>query len=227
MSDNDNPDSPQKEASNGVTISKRTLRYVAAAFAVVLLAGSAYLIGRETSSHLQSERAALGARHSSRGRRTLPAASTTTTTSPPTTTTALPSTTTTTSPPTTTTPISSVFTPGTYTDGSPGSAYYFLLINNSSNGDLAGSLNFLYQDGQTSVVFTFVGTVNGSVATLDPTSIPQNNGSASQSPGSVPSVISATATANTILLGECNGFMHFAGPASACIFNFSPGGYNS
>ena len=58
-------------------------------------------------------------------------------------------------------------------------------------GSLTGSVNFLYQDGQTSVVFTFDGTVQGLIATLTPTQVPQD-GAASQPMGTVPTAISAS-----------------------------------
>lgn len=112
---------------------------------------------------------------------------------------------------------------GIYSGGSPGTPHYFVSLTNGSGGGVTGSVNFLYQDGQTSVVFTFNGTVQADVATLHPTSVPQV-GSASQAPTTMPSYISAGLDRNSISLGECTGYLYFDQSLSQCTFTYSAGG---
>lgn len=126
--------------------------------------------------------------------------------------------------PTTTAPPATVSNPlasGTYANGSPGTPHYFLSVSSSSSGDLTGSVNYLYQDGQTSVVFTFDGSDQNGTATVRPTSVPQN-GAASQNPATVPAVISATYGQGSVDLGECVSYLHFAQSLAQCTFTDSP-----
>ncbi len=125
----------------------------------------------------------------------------------------------TTPPPTVTNPLAS----GTYVNGSPGTPHYFLVVSSSPGGDLTGSVDFLYQDGQTSVVFTFQGSGQNGAATLRPTTVPQN-GSASQNPSTVPAVISATYGQGSVDLGECTSYLHFVQSMAQCTFTRSPPG---
>ena len=112
---------------------------------------------------------------------------------------------------------------GIYVAGSPGTPHYFISLTNGSGG-ITGSVEFLYQDGQTSVVFTFDGTVQNGMATLNPTGVPQNGGSASQDPATVPSAISATLGQGSISLGECTSYLHFTKSLAQCDFTYSSGG---
>lgn len=112
---------------------------------------------------------------------------------------------------------------GIYVNGQQGTPHYFISL--ASNGDnLSGSVDFLYQDGQTSVVFTFSGTLQNAVATIHPIDIPQNSGSASQEASSVPSAISATVGENSIALGECPAYLHFVQSMAQCQFTYSSAG---
>jgi hypothetical protein len=113
---------------------------------------------------------------------------------------------------------------GIYVDGGEGTPHYFISLKNGTGGGISGSVAFLYQDGQTSVVFTFDGTVQSGVATLHPISIPQNGGSASQNPATVPSVLSATLGSKSIALGECTSYLHFTESLAQCQFIFSSRG---
>ncbi|MHB1582717.1 MAG: PASTA domain-containing protein [Acidimicrobiales bacterium] len=113
---------------------------------------------------------------------------------------------------------------GIYVDGSQGTPHYFISLTNTTGGGLSGSVDFLYQDGQTSVVFTFEGTTQNAVATLHPTNIPQNGGSASQNPATVPSAISATLGPASISLGECTSYLHFTQSLAQCGFAYSSQG---
>jgi hypothetical protein len=112
---------------------------------------------------------------------------------------------------------------GLYLDGTQGSPHYFVSLTAESNGRLIGAVEFLYQDGQTSVVINFSGTWQGGVATLHPESIPQN-GSASQEPSTVPSAISMPYSRTGIELGECTQYLHFAEGESQCEFSYSANG---
>lgn len=98
--------------------------------------------------------------------------------------------------------------------------HYFLTVSGSSDGTFTGSVDFLYQDGQTSVVFTFDGTGQNGAATLRPTSIPQV-GEASQNPATVPAVISATYENGSVTLGECNSYLSSVQSLSQCTFTKS------
>ncbi|MCK4177898.1 hypothetical protein [Aciditerrimonas ferrireducens] len=112
---------------------------------------------------------------------------------------------------------------GVYVDGGVGTPHYFVVLNTSTASSIGGSVDFVYQDGQTSVVFTFRGTVgdDGTVATLTPLAVPQHSGSASQPPGSIPSALSATLAHGSISLGECTSYLHFAPSEAACTFSAS------
>lgn len=109
---------------------------------------------------------------------------------------------------------------GLYVDGGAGTPHYFLAWNLGPDGAISGAVDFVYQDGQTSVVFTFTGQFDGSdtVATLTPHAIAQGTGSASQPPGTVPAAISATLSTSSIELGECTSYLRFAPSEAACTF---------
>jgi len=110
---------------------------------------------------------------------------------------------------------------GTYSDGTE--VNYFVSLTSQASGTLDGSVQFAYQDGQTSVVFTFTGTWQDGIATLTPGSIPQT-GSASQDPATVPSTISMQYAQSSLDLGECTAYLHFVESESQCQFTFSPSG---
>lgn len=145
----------------------------------------------------------------------------TTTTSPrPPPTTSSPSTTSTTS----ASAISSLIPSGTYVDSIAGtsptdSPHYFVLLTTGPNDSVAGTVNFEYQDGRTSVVFAFSGGLQGTSAlTLRPTSVPQNGGSADEPPGAVPSMVSALIGSGSIRLEDCTSYLHFTRTVSDCSF---------
>jgi hypothetical protein len=90
-------------------------------------------------------------------------------------------------------------------------------------------VDFAYQDGQTSVVFTFEGTVQGAEATLTPISVPQNGGSAQQDPSTIPSAMPLSmggpfSRGYVITLGGCMNYLRFVQSASQCDFVYSPTG---
>jgi len=46
---------------------------------------------------------------------------------------------------------------GVYVNGHSGVPHYYVTLENRGNGVVRGSMDYLYQDGQTSVIFTFNG----------------------------------------------------------------------
>lgn len=119
---------------------------------------------------------------------------------------------------------------GVYREGKPDEPNYYVSIIDHGRGNVTGSMNFEYQDGQTSVVFTFNGvdqpvgvSSTREVLTLTPTLIPQG-GAASQVPSSVPSAISASYSSSTISFGECSEYLHFASTLDDCKFVRVKGG---
>jgi hypothetical protein len=105
--------------------------------------------------------------------------------------------------------------------------HYFLSLTTGTDGSLTGSVAFAYQDGQTSTVFTFVGSAQTGVATLNPTSVPQA-GTAAQDPSTVPSAISAamgnTSRGYVVSLGSCSAYLHYIQSVDQCNFVYSPTG---
>jgi DNA-directed RNA polymerase specialized sigma24 family protein len=85
-------------------------------------------------------------------------------------------------------PPPSVIPTGVYSDGSRGYPYYFITLESQGGYQFSGAVNFLYQNGQTSVVFTFDGTANGGNVTLHPTTDP-GAGSELQTEATLPSDI--------------------------------------
>jgi hypothetical protein len=123
---------------------------------------------------------------------------------------------------TTAVPVQNPLPSGIYANGAPGTPHYYLSLTGASNGSVTGSVSFLYQDGQSSVVITFDGTSQNGTALLHPTSVPQN-GSASQNPATVPAAISANYGQESITLGECPSYLHFVQSMTQCTFASSAG----
>ncbi len=113
---------------------------------------------------------------------------------------------------------------GVYADGASGQPHYFVAVSSLGEHTLTGSMDFVYQDGQTSVVFTFQGSVqqlrpgaNVAVLTLVPSLVPQD-GSASQKRSSVPTAISAVYQGKGLSFGECGNYLHFVPSLAGCQF---------
>jgi len=115
---------------------------------------------------------------------------------------------------------------GIYVDGPQGTPYYFITFNAGSGGKVSGAIDYLYQDGQTEVALTFVGTLtgSGSMATLTPVTVPKQKRQYLQLATSVPSAISATLSSNSISLGECVTFLPAVTTMSGCTFTLSSSG---
>lgn len=108
---------------------------------------------------------------------------------------------------------------GVYVDDSSVAPHYFIILKSTSGGALRGSVNYVYEDGQTDVAFAFTGAVEGHVATL----IPRYSGSRSGIPLG-PSAVSLIHVGTGIQLGECPSYLRFAMTMAACQFALSPSG---
>jgi hypothetical protein len=99
---------------------------------------------------------------------------------------------------------------GIYLDGEAGTPHYYVALTSDAGGMISGSLSYLYQDGQTSAVFTFSGRANARTATVTP------------STGGSP--LSVTYSAKTMQFGECTQYLKLAQSLAQCTFTYSPGG---
>jgi len=107
-------------------------------------------------------------------------------------------------------PVVSELPSGIYLDGGSGTPHYYVSLTTQSDGTISGSLSYLYQDGQTSAVFSFSGSANSGTAALTPSS------------GGGP--ISLTYSAKQMQFGECTQYLKFAQSMAQCTFTYSPGG---
>jgi len=103
--------------------------------------------------------------------------------------------------------------------------HYYVVINRAGGHTFSGSMNFRYQDGQSTIVFTFVGVGVGNNAVL--TAKPQQQvGSASSTSSGrtkIPSNISVALGGTTIEFGECLSYLKFATSYAQCTFKSVPG----
>jgi len=116
---------------------------------------------------------------------------------------------------------------GIFTDGSEGQPYYFISlfgsggpVGSTTPRQVEGSLDFLYQDGQSSVAFTFDGSWTGMNLTVEPTTFP-HAGSAAVNSSSVPQTIQATTVSDAlgiIRLPDCTNYLRFATSTQQCEF---------
>jgi PASTA domain len=120
----------------------------------------------------------------------------------------------------------SLFPTGVFVNGTVGTPQYFITLVAKGGYQFSGSVNFLYQDGQTSVVFTFDGTGFGGAATIRPTADP-GAGSDLQTSGTLPASITASYAKDAIGwidLHSCNAFLHFINAATQCNFESTTSG---
>lgn len=144
-------------------------------------------------------------------------------------------------PPTTTAPVTTTTTPpvrnlaakssagvlvsappipsGIYVNGVAGTPHYYVSLTNGTGGKVSGDVDFLFQDGQTEVAFTFTGSIHNGTMTIYPANV-QND---PRITGDVPSAISAVLGHNAFGLGECTGYLTGTESLAECQFNYSPG----
>ncbi len=116
---------------------------------------------------------------------------------------------------------------GIYTDARNDVPHYFVSVNVREDRDVQGSMDFEYQDGQTSVVFTFRGVevptksrATSGALTLTTTST-NGSGRAAQSAGSIPATLSVLYGAKSLVFGECTNYLRLAASLAACTFSRS------
>ena len=112
---------------------------------------------------------------------------------------------------------------GIYVNGASSTSlvtHYFISLTNEASGGISGSVDFLYEDGQVVVVFTFDGTAQNGIATLLPIAVPRNGGSASQNPAAVPSAIAAPIGHRSLFLSGCTAYLHFVEGQAQCGFTY-------
>lgn len=103
-----------------------------------------------------------------------------------------------------TAPVGDLPSVGAYADGSPGTPHYTLDLTTSSAISLAGSVNFLFQDGRTQTVFTFSGAPSAGHASLET---------------STGKTVAATYTSGSITLASCTTYLQYATNDSECTFS--------
>jgi hypothetical protein len=116
---------------------------------------------------------------------------------------------------------------GVYLNAASDRPHFFIALTNLGGGRVRGAVDFQYQDGQTSSVFTFRGTSQSlrsgaatGVLTLTPERVPSDTSAQLLSPP--PSAVSATYGANQITLGECASYLAVTS-LSRCLFALSSG----
>jgi hypothetical protein len=97
---------------------------------------------------------------------------------------------------------------GIYVSGTQGEPHYFIAVSHPTSGTLSGMVTFVYQDGQTSPVFSFSGPAQDGVATVRP-----DNGGAP---------ISVTYNTSQLQLGECNQYLQYVQSLAECTFTYQP-----
>jgi hypothetical protein len=102
--------------------------------------------------------------------------------------------------------------------------HYYVIVDHVTTHGLSGSMNFRYQDGQSTVIFTFTGVGVGSDAVLTTTSYPET-GAEISSPGErtkVPRTVSVTLGDHSIEFGECLSYLKFTMSYAQCTFKSVP-----
>ena len=100
---------------------------------------------------------------------------------------------------------------GTYVNGPAGDPHSYIVLSVSGTASVAGTANFVYQDGRETTEFSFSGTAGGGTAQL-------------QSQGGGPGDFGATYTATTMTLQGCSSYLLFISSAGQCLFTLSATG---
>jgi hypothetical protein len=101
--------------------------------------------------------------------------------------------------------------------GASGKPHYVITISSAESTEFKGAVSFLYQDGTTSHVFDFNGTVTGQNAVATPSNVAAP-GSATQTVSSVPNSLRMSVGADTLTLDGCQAYLPQVISASACTF---------
>jgi hypothetical protein len=106
---------------------------------------------------------------------------------------------------------------GTYLPaGSSGTPHYVVTINSANGTGFRGVITFAYQDGTTSHVLDFSGTVTGESATATATDVA--TGSTPKTVSSVPSTLHLGVGDATLTFEGCQAYLPEALAATACTF---------
>jgi hypothetical protein len=108
---------------------------------------------------------------------------------------------------------------GFYVDGKAGTPHYYVTVIATSSNTLKGAVDYVYQDGQSDVTFTFSGVASDGVANLH--ILYGNTTSAKHGP----SALVMLYTKKQVQLGECTSSMSFATSLSACNFSAASSPY--
>ena len=110
---------------------------------------------------------------------------------------------------------------GTYAPaGSSGTPHYVIAITSANGTGFDGTMKFVYQDGTTSHVFDFSGTVTGESATAKPSNVAAPD-SATRTVSSVPSSLRIAVGSGVLTFEGCQGYLTEAQSAAACAFTQS------
>src|SRR5580658_5978504 len=101
--------------------------------------------------------------------------------------------------------------------GSSGTPHYIVEISTADGTAFSGAMRFVYQDGTTSHVFDFSGTVTGQSATARPTNVAASN-SATKTVSSVPSSLGIAVGPDELTFEGCQSYLPQAQSTSACSF---------
>jgi hypothetical protein len=127
------------------------------------------------------------------------------------------------SPPTSTTAIApaAALATGSYVPpGASGTPHYVVTIGSAQGNEFGGTLNFVYQDGTSSRVFNFSGTVTGQKATATPTDVAES-GSGPKTVSTVPVSLRIDVAPETLTFTGCQGYLPEVRTPSACTFTMS------
>ena len=104
------------------------------------------------------------------------------------------------------------------TAGASGKPHYAITIRSAENTEFDGAMNFVYQDGTTSHVFDFSGTVTGQNAVATPTNVAAP-GSATRTVSSVPNSLRIDVGNDSLTFEGCQAYLPLVSSSSACTFN--------
>ena len=107
---------------------------------------------------------------------------------------------------------------GTYAPaGASGTPHYFVTIGSANGTSFKGAMNFEYQDGKTSRLFDFSGTVTGLRATARPSNVTTST-SSPQTVSSVPDSLVMAVGSGTLAFAGCQAYLPLTQSAGACTF---------
>ena len=104
--------------------------------------------------------------------------------------------------------------------GSSGTPHYVIEITSANGTAFDGTMKFVYQDGTTSRVFDFSGTVTGQSATAKATTVAGSD-SAPKTVSSVPTSLQIAVGSGVLTFEGCQSYLPEAQSASACAFSQS------